>query len=302
MGVLQLFENGAVSRLDDIQFPFPTVNDKSVLYKDCLFHKPHNLHLRLYKPAASGKRRRRLPVLFYFHGGGFCLGSRDWPNFHNSCQRLSSGLEVLVVAPDYRLAPEHRLPAAVEDGVAALKWVERSDDDWLSDGGVDFDRVFVLGDSSGGNIAHHLAVRLGVGLVGLDSVRVRGFVLMAPFFGGVERTESEEGPSEELLTLRRFWRLSLPQGETRDHPMANPFGPASVNIEKVDIGPMLVIVGECELLKDRGHDYATRLKEMGKKVEYVEIKGKQHGHFTNDPYSETSHDIINIINRFMIEN
>ncbi|CAN1306846.1 Probable carboxylesterase 15 [Linum perenne] len=84
--------------------------------------------------------------------------------------------------------------------------------------------------------------------------------------------------------------------------MANPFGPASVNIEKVDIGPMLVIVGECELLKDRGHDYATRLKEMGKKVEYVEIKGKQHGHFTNDPYSETSHDIINIINRFMIEN
>ncbi|CAN1306850.1 Probable carboxylesterase 15 [Linum perenne] len=206
MGVLQLFENGAVSRLDDIQFPFPTVNDKSVLYKDCLFHKPHNLHLRLYKPAASGKRRRRLPVLFYFHGGGFCLGSRDWPNFHNSCQRLSSGLEVLVVAPDYRLAPEHRLPAAVEDGVAALKWVERSDDDWLSDGGVDFDRVFVLGDSSGGNIAHHLAVRLGVGLVGLDSVRVRGFVLMAPFFGGVERTESEEGPSEELLTLEALDR------------------------------------------------------------------------------------------------
>ncbi|CAN0879254.1 Probable carboxylesterase 15 [Linum grandiflorum] len=205
MGVLQLFNDGTVSRLQTINFPFPTINDQSVLHKDCLFHKPHNLHLRLYKPtsssAAAANRRRRLPILFYFHGGGFCLGARDWPNFHNCCQRLSSALDVLVVAPDYRLAPEHRLPAAVDDGVAALKWLQLSDDDWLTDGGVDFDRVFVLGDSSGGNIAHHLAVRLRAGSVGLDTVRVRGYVLMAPFFGGVERTESEDGPSEELLTL-----------------------------------------------------------------------------------------------------
>jgi alpha-beta hydrolase superfamily lysophospholipase len=66
---------------------------------------------------------------------------------------------------------------------------------------VDFDRVYVVGDSSGGNIAHHMAVQLGVGSVKVAPVRVRGYVLSAPFFGGVERTKSEEGPSETYLNL-----------------------------------------------------------------------------------------------------
>lgn len=79
------------------------------------------------------------------------------------------------------------------------------DDDvseWLRDDVVDFRRVFVIGDSSGGNIAHHLAVRLSDGSVtGMSPVRVRGYVLLAPFFGGLTRTKSEEGPPERILNL-----------------------------------------------------------------------------------------------------
>lgn len=74
-------------------------------------------------------------------------------------------------------------------------------DAWLGGGLVDFDRVYVVGDSSGGNMAHHVAVRLGSGSVKAAPVRVRGYVLLAPFFGGEERTKSEEGPPETFLNL-----------------------------------------------------------------------------------------------------
>lgn len=94
--------------------------------------------------------------------------------------------------------------------MSALRWLQRQAlsqsggggrDAWLSGGAVDFGRVFVAGDSSGGNIAHHLAVRFGTGSTEVDPVRVRGYVLLAPFFGGEIRTKSEEGPSEEFLSL-----------------------------------------------------------------------------------------------------
>lgn len=104
------------------------------------------------------------------------------------------------------------------------------------------------------------------------------------------------------LILNRFWRLSLPAGENRDHPFANPFGPASPRLESLALDPILVVVGGSELLKDRAEDYAKRLKELGKKIEYVEFEGKQHGFFTHDPFSEVANEAIQIIRRFMLEN
>ena len=211
MGVLQLFSDGTVFRSENINFKDPVVHDNSVLFKDCLFDEKLNLHLRMYKPTSTkingSINTNKLPIIVFIHGGGFCVGSRTWPSSHNCCVRLASGLDALVVAIDYRLAPEHRLPAAMDDAVSAVKWLQwRSQN--LSDGGdewwsgtFDFDRVFIVGDSSGGNIAHHLAVRFGSGELDPVGIRVRGFVLLAPFFGGEVRTKSEEGPSEELLTL-----------------------------------------------------------------------------------------------------
>ncbi|KAK3028704.1 hypothetical protein RJ639_038957 [Escallonia herrerae] len=307
-GILQVFSDGSIFRLDNIDFNIPVQDDGSVIWKDCPFDKTNNLHLRLYKPAAA-VAASKLPVVYYFHGGGFCVGSRTWPNFHNCCLRLASSLQALVVAPDYRLAPEHRLPAAVEDAVCAVEWLKceglSENPDGLLCEGVDFDRVFVIGDSSGGNMAHHLAVRLGPGSPELDPVRIRGYILLAPFFGGTVRTKSEaEGQPERLLNLDildRFWRLSLPVGETPDHPLANPFGPASPSPEPVKLDPILVIAGGNELLKDRVEDYARRLKELGKEIEYYEFEGKQHGFFTNEPYSDVSDEVLQLIKNFMSE-
>ncbi|KAL0736446.1 hypothetical protein Bca4012_012656 [Brassica carinata] len=310
MGLLQLLSNGTVLRsksIDLITQQIPLADHKAVLFRDSVFHKPNNLHLRLYKPVSSSNRT--IPVVVFFHGGGFCFGSRSWPHFHNFCLALASSLHALVVAPDYRLAPEHRLPAAFEDAEAALMWLRDQAgsgdcDHWFEGGpGVDFDRVYVLGDSSGGNIAHHLAFRLGSGSVELSPVRVCGYVLLGPFFGGEERTESEDGPSEQKLTLDlldKFWRLSLPEGATRDHPMANPFGPTSPALESISIEPMLVIAGGSELLRDRAKEYAYKLKKMGgKRVDYIEFENEEHGFYNHSPSSDASQQLLRIIGDFM---
>lgn len=118
----------------------------------------------------------------------------------------------MVVALDYRLAPENRLPSAIEDGFTAVKWLQEQavstePDPWLSHV-ADCNRVFICGDSAGGNIAHNLAARLGFGSPGLDPVRVRSYVLLAPFFGGTVRTKSEaEGPKDAFLNLELIDRL-----------------------------------------------------------------------------------------------
>ncbi|OMP03274.1 Alpha/beta hydrolase-3 [Corchorus olitorius] len=131
--------------------------------------------------------------------------------------RLAAALNMLVIAPDLRLAPEHRLPAAADDARFALKWLQGQakamhgikDDGkvetWLTC--VDFDRVFVLGDSSGGNMAHHLAAGFEAGSAELAPVRVRGYVLLSPFFGGNVRTRrEEEQPFETFWNMEKYER------------------------------------------------------------------------------------------------
>ncbi|XP_076940963.1 strigolactones hydrolase CXE15-like [Bidens hawaiensis] len=304
-GVLKVYSDGSIWRSTKPSFEVSVLDDGSVLWKDVVFDKSNNLSLRLYKPAlAKGKR---LPIFYYIHGGGFCIGSRTWPNCQNYCFKLALALQAVVVAPDYRLAPENRLTLAVEDGFNSVKWLQaqalaNEGDPWLVDS-VDFSRVFVSGDSAGGNIAHNVAVRLRAGSKSLEPVRVRGYVLLAPFFGGTRLTESEEYGSKDAFLnwelIDRFWRLSIPDGDTMDHPLVNPFGPASLDLEPVELEPILVVCGGSDLLKDRAKEYANALKNWGKDVTYVEFEGQQHGFFTINPDSEPSIKLMQIIKDFI---
>ncbi|EOY33249.1 Alpha/beta-Hydrolases superfamily protein [Theobroma cacao] len=307
-GVLRVYSDGSIWRSPKPSFNVPVDDDGSVVWKDILFDPVHNLQLTLYKPASSSSAK--LPIFYYIHGGGFCIGSRAWPNCQNYCFRLSSELQAVVISPDYRLAPENRLPAAIEDGFMTVKWLQaqalaENPDPWLTDV-ADFSRVFICGDSAGGNIAHNLAVQLGAGSSDLAPVRVRGYVLLAPFFGGTVRTRSEaEGPKDAFLNwelIDRFWRLSIPIGDTTDHPLINPFGPVSRSLEHLNLDPILVVVGGSDLLKDRAEEYAKRLKDWGKKIDYVEFEGQQHGFFTINPNSEPAKALMLIIKRFITEN
>ena len=102
--------------------------------------------------------------------------------------------------------------------------------------------------------------------------------------------------------MSRFWRLSIPIGDTTDHPLINPFGPVSQSLEHLNLDPILVVVGGSDLLKDRAEEYAQRLKNWGKKIEYVEFEGQQHGFFTINPNSEPAKALMLIIKRFITEN
>ncbi|XP_072957690.1 strigolactones hydrolase CXE15-like [Typha angustifolia] len=300
-GHLQLLSDGTVVRSPHPIFPVDVPNDFPVDWKDILFDPNHGLHLRLYMSRVA---KNKLPVLVYFHGGGFCIGSRTWPNFHASCLRLASDLHVIVASFDYRLAPEHRLPAAFDDATTALLWLrdQSQSDAWLSEH-ADLSSVFVIGESAGGTIAHQMAVQFG--RTGLNPVRLCGFVLVMPGFVAEERTKSEldclEGAFLCLEQLDRYCRLSLPPGATRDHPFWNPFGPESPNLEAAELAPLLVVVAERDLLRDRGVEYATRLKEMGKEVELLEIKGQEHGFFAINPWSKPVGEMIRFIKLFMDE-
>ena len=238
---------------------------------------------------------------------------------HAFCLRLAAEAGAIVLSAGYRLAPEHRLPVAIDDGAGFLRWLREQSanpaaaDAWLAEA-ADFGRVFVTGDSAGGTIAHHLAARAGLAAAvtkrgepgpgpDVDPVTVRGYVLLMPFFGGVRRTRSEaECPGEELLNLDlfdRLWRLSLPAGATRDHPAANPFGPDSPDLGAVDLRPVLVVAGGLDMLRDRAADYAERLAAMGKPVELVEFAGQPHGFYTLDPGSDATGELIAVVSRFV---
>ncbi|KAL6647013.1 hypothetical protein ACP70R_014450 [Stipagrostis hirtigluma subsp. patula] len=307
-GVLFVYSDGAVVRRAGPGFATPVRDDGSVEWKDAVFDEARGLELRLYRPRDRGGRR--LPVFFYYHGGGFCIGSRTWPNCQNYCLRLAADLGAVVVAPDYRLAPEHRLPAAIDDGASALLWLaaqaREGGDPWVAEA-ADFGRVFVSGDSAGGNIAHHLAVRFGTAAgraeLGAPAVAVRGYVQLMPFFGGTAPTRSEaECPDEAFLNRPlndRYWRLSLPEGATADHPVANPFGPGAPALDDVELAPTMVVVGGRDILRDRAVDYAARLKAAGKPVEVREFEGQQHGFFTIDPWSDAAAELMRVIKRFV---
>ncbi|XP_066393387.1 carboxylesterase 15-like [Miscanthus floridulus] len=320
-GFLRVLSDGTVLRSPAGPVFCPTTfpgSHPSVEWKEAVYDKAKNLHVRMYKPTptptASAGKKKKLPVLVHFHGGGFCLGSCTWANVHEFCLRLAADAGAVVLSAGYRLAPEHRLPAAFDDGAGFMRWLRdqsaggAASDGWLAEA-ADFGRVFVTGDSAGGTIAHHLAVRAGSGSGSAAAepepgpVTVRGYVLFMPFFGGVRRTVSEaECPEEAFPNLDlvdRFWRLSLPTGATRDHPVANPFGPDSPDLGSVDFPPVLVVVGGLDLIRDRTVDYAERLVAMGKPVELAEFAGKPHGFYLHEPASEATGELIQTVARFV---
>ena len=189
------------------------MDDGRVEWKDALYDVGRGLGLRMYRPPRrdvtdNGEADQKLPVLVYFHGGGFCVGSRCSPKTHAVCLRLAASLPAVVLSFDYRLAPEHRLPAAHEDAAAALLWLRdqmiiSSDNPWLAES-ADSRHVFVSGVSAGGNLAHHMAVRFGT--AGLEpGANIVGYILLMPGLFSAEPTPSElDTPDTASLPREMF--------------------------------------------------------------------------------------------------
>ena len=222
--------------------------------------------VRIYQPRAS----RSLPVLVYFHGGGFVLGSLD---SHDSVVRsLALGADCIVVSVDYRLAPEHRFPAGVDDSAAAVRWVHTH----AAEIGADPSRIAVGGDSAGGNLATVVALRmrdergpkLAAQLLVYPVTHLR-----APIEGSM--AVNGEGYFLRAIDMQWFEDMYLSQSDDASHSHASP-------LLAKDLGglpPALVITAEFDPLRDQGEAYATRLREADVDCVHTRYSGAIHGFF-----------------------
>jgi len=155
LGVVHLLSDGSVVRADKSVLTPPGVTFPGVpgvQWRHVVYDPARGLRVRLYtSPEAAPKGGRRLPVLVCFHGGGYCIGAYDQPGFHAFCQHVAAEVPAIVLSVQYRLAPEHRLPAAIEDAATFFSWLRSqaapapgaAADPWLAEW-ANFSRTFVL--------------------------------------------------------------------------------------------------------------------------------------------------------------
>ncbi|KAM3210432.1 hypothetical protein ACQJBY_064418 [Aegilops geniculata] len=230
-------------------------------------------YIRLYLPNPVPSSTK-LPVILYFHGGGFVVFNADTAFYHTSCEAMAAAVPAIVASLDYRLSPEHRLPAAYDDAVAAVMWLRdvAPQDPWIAEHG-DLAWCFVMGSSSGGNMAFNAGVRTKG--IDLSPVAVRGLLLHQPYLGGVERTPSEERSEDDFMVPLeandKLWSLALPLGADRDHEFSNP-EKAVAQEAVVGLPRCLVSGSDGDPLIDRQRGFATWLRDSG-----VEVVAKTDG-------------------------
>ncbi len=219
---------------------------------------------RVYTPARA--RAKGAPGLVWFHGGGFVIGSIE--SHDGVCRALASRSGAVVVSVDYRLAPEHRFPAGLEDAIAATRWVLEN----AASLGIDPSTVAVGGDSAGGNLAAVVALAL------------RGAPLAPAFqmliYPVTDMTRSL--PSHRLFragfslpepTILWFRERYLPDVSFETDPRASPLFEKDLS----GLPPALVVTAGFDPLRDEGRAYADRLRDAGVEVEYVCSQGSMHG-------------------------
>lgn len=280
--VKALFEK--MPQLADFRFWSMTVPDARAAFRAlCLMGSPADIPIgkiedkefagpagplkaRIYTPVAAGGDA--LPAIVFYHGGGFVLGDLDC--YDPLARALANESGCRVISVDYRLAPEHVFPAAVEDCLAALKWVE----DNASALGIDANRIAVAGDSAGGNLAAAtvlLAKQKG-------APRPAFQLLIYPALSADMNSDSTrtyaQGFFLDLPTIAWFMKHYAPGPDPTD-PRLIPMSAADVS----GLPPTCIVTAGCDPLHDGGHAYAEKLKAAGVKVSHVDYPTMIHAFF-----------------------
>ncbi|KAK3014115.1 hypothetical protein RJ639_007907 [Escallonia herrerae] len=274
---------------------------------DVVIDRGTSLLSRIYRPASADGGVPSIadlekpvgsdivPVIIFFHGGSFAHSSANSAIYDTLCRRLVGNCNAVVVSVNYRRAPEDRYPCAYIDGWAALKWVNSRP--WLQSPKDSKVHIYLAGDSSGGNIAHNVALRAVE-----SGIEVLGNVLLNPMFGGETRTESEKRlDGKYFVTLQDrdwYWRAFLPEGEDRDHPACNPFGPKGISLEGVKFPRSLVAVAGLDLVQDWQLAYAEGLKRAGLEVNLLYLEKATIGFYllpNNDHFYTVMDEISNFV-------
>lgn len=222
--------------------------------------------IRVYSPKVESPS----PALIYFHGGGWVLG--DLESHDHVCRALANSASCVVISVDYRLAPEHKFPAAVHDSYAAVEWIaERA-----GELGVDRSRIAVGGDSAGGNLAAVVSQiardRSGPSIA--YQLLIYPGTDMQMSMPSID--ENADGPLLTKAAIQWFVNHYLNGEADRTDPLASPL--LASNLQRLP--PAFIITAECDPLRDEGEEYGRRLEEAGVDVDVQRYDGMPHGFFS----------------------
>ncbi|XP_076884894.1 putative carboxylesterase 18 [Bidens hawaiensis] len=295
-------EDGTVNRrlfkLVDFRNPPSSKPINGVKTYDVVVDPTRKLWVRVYVPTQYALED--LPVLVFFHGGGYVIFSADTKLYDEVCRKFTREFPAIVVSVDYRLSPEHRHPMHHDDGLDVLKFldVEENRSKWLPEN-ADISRCFLGGDSAGANMAHHVAQRTSQ--LNFQHLKLTGLVAIQPFFGGTERTDSEvrlEGLAPILSPKRTdwLWNAFMPVDEPhkRDHALINVSGPNATDISKMDFPPTMVVVTGFDILRDWQIRYHQWHKKSGKEAYLVDYPNMFHAFYLFPELSESDQLIFEV--------
>ncbi len=232
---------------------------------------PHGaIAARLYVPKTLRTANSLAPALIFFHGGGWVIGNLETHDV--VCRKLAVEGELIVISVDYRLAPEHKFPAAVDDAMSATKWVAAN----AQKLGIDASRLSVGGDSAGGNLAAVVALAARDG----EGPGIAGQLLIYPATEARRMHPSHSEPETSILlthsvTTWFYWNYLNGVTDLDDWRAS----PARAKTLK-GLPPAYVLTAGADPLRDEGDEYAARLREAGVAVTYRHFPGQFHGFFT----------------------
>src|SRR4030088_1856207 len=232
---------------------------------------PHgSIPSRVYTPLELRDANGLAPCLVFFHGGGWTIGDLD--SHDVVCRKLADEGQVIVVSVDYRVAPEHKFPAAGEDAATATSWIA----DNAKQFGIDASRLVVGGDSAGGNLAAVVAIWARDG----NGPAIAGQVLIYPATEAARTHPSHSEPETSILlthsVTRWFYDNYLNSAADIHDWRASPSRAQTL----ARLPPAYVLTAGGDPLRDEGDEYARRLKEAGVPVTYRHFAGQFHGFFT----------------------
>jgi len=223
--------------------------------------RARDVPLRIYRPAGAAE----LPLVLFAHGGGWVTGSLD--SHDRLCRILANTLPAVIVAVEYRLAPEHTYPAALDDVETAWHWLRAA----ARDLGAERDLFIVAGDSSGGNLAAALALRLSRTGAALPDLQL---LLYPALDAACSRASYREFATGHNLTAAQMaWYWGAYRAAAPESPELCPLSATWLR----GLPPAVIAVAAADVLRDDGLDYARALETAGVPVRVVECRGMIHG-------------------------
>ncbi|XP_074315828.1 putative carboxylesterase 7 [Silene latifolia] len=325
----RVYKDGRVDRLN-VTKPKPASLDRKtgVDSKDMVIFPETGVSVRIFNPiqifqsSTSGK----MPLIMYCHGSGFCSGSTFSPVYHYFLNRLALETRSIIVSVEYRKATEYPLPVAYDDCWDALLWIISHDpniysgylksvknptkqinvthltkEPWLESGRVDFNRLFLSGDSSGANVAHQVTLRAGVEV---NKTIINDLILIQPFFWGKvpignEVINCRRGPGGAALAEKLWEAARWGSPASVDDPWMNPA--KDPTLSSLGCRRVLLCLAEKDVLRDRGLLYENALKKSGwlGDVKVEEIKGEDHVFHLIKPSSPKTLELMRQIQDFV---